>query len=286
MGRNMIRNRFEMEGSVPDETHLNGTIQVLTSHESVRSFTPEEVAPAALEAILTSARSAPTSSNLQAYSIIVVRDADRKSRISALSGHQGFIQEAPLMLIFCADIHRLKYVTRRQGYDFKADTLEMFLLSSVDAALAMQNALVAAEALGYGAVPVGSVRNHPEELALELGLPEGMFAVVGLAVGREREGVRRGVKPRLPMSVTVHEERYSAAALDEGLKAYDEQMISRRSYDGRRVSIAGEPEKEGADYGWCEHTARRCTRPETIAPSSSLRENLREVLMRRGFSLR
>lgn len=64
MGRNMIRNRFELEGSVLDETHLNGTIQVLTSHESVRGFTPEEVPPAALEAILTSARSAPTSSNL------------------------------------------------------------------------------------------------------------------------------------------------------------------------------------------------------------------------------
>ncbi|PQP87914.1 nitroreductase family protein, partial [Paenibacillus sp. AR247] len=98
MGRDMIRNRFELEGSVPDETHLNGTIQVLTSHESVRGFTPEEVPPAVLETILTSARSAPTSSNLQAYSIIVIRDADRKSRISALSGHQGFIQEAPVML--------------------------------------------------------------------------------------------------------------------------------------------------------------------------------------------
>ncbi|OZB90648.1 NADPH-dependent oxidoreductase [Paenibacillus sp. XY044] len=286
MSRNMIPNRFELEGSLPDETQLNGTIRVLTSHESVRGFTPEKVPPGALDAILTSARSAPTSSNLQAYSIIVVRDADRKSRISALSGHQAFIQEAPVMLIFCADIHRLKYVTQQQGYVFKADTLEMFLLSSVDAALAMQNALVAAEALGYAAVPVGSVRNHPEELAKELGLPEGMFAVVGLSVGHEREGVRRGVKPRLPKGVTVHEEQYSDAALDDGLKAYDEQMIARRSYDGRRVSIAGEPEKEGADYGWCEHTARRCTRPETIAASSSLRENLREVLLQRGFALR
>ena len=34
------------------------------------------------------------------------------------------------------------------------------------------------------------------------------------------------------------------------------------------VSIAGEPERPDLDYGWCEHSARRCTRPETIAASA------------------
>ncbi|MCM2535060.1 nitroreductase family protein [Neobacillus pocheonensis] len=164
-----------------------------------------------------------------------------------------------MFLIFCADIFRLKYVTSMQGYKFAAETLEMFLLSTVDAALALQNALVAAESLSLGTVPVGSIRNDPTAVADELGLPQGVYAVAGLAIGYEREGVRRGLKPRLPEQVTVHNETYSTTNLDKCLNEYDQTMISRRTYDGRRVSLAGEPEKHGMEYGWCEHTARRCT---------------------------
>lgn len=278
--------RLEIEGiSIPDDI-FNNTIKLLTSHESIRGYQQRPLPEGALHSIITAARSAPTSSNLQAYSIIIVKDEQRKNKLADLSGNQNFIREAPAFLIFCADIYRLKYVTSRQKYKFAATTLEMFLLSAVDAALSMQNALVASESLGLGCVPVGSIRNNPQEVAEELGLPDGVFAVVGLAIGFEREGVRRGVKPRLPEQVTVHNETYTTIDLEKSLLEYDQTMISRRTYDGRRVSLAGEPEKEGIEYGWCEHTARRCTRPETIAPSASLRENLREILERRGFSFR
>lgn len=286
MSQRMIRSRLELEEiSLPKEI-CNQTIQVLTKHESVRGFTEQPLPNGALQAILTAARSAPTSSNLQAYSIIAVRDADRKNRLAALSGNQRFIREAPAFLIFCADIFRLKYVTERQGYQFQADSLEMFLLASVDTALALQNSLIAAESLGLATVPVGSIRNNPAEAAQELNLPNGVFALAGLAIGYEREGVRRGVKPRLPEKTTVYEEQYSINGLEQGLAEYDRKMIARRTYDGRRVSIAGEPERKGVEYGWCEHTARRCSKPETIAASASLRENLRCILEQRGFSFK
>ncbi|WP_242691145.1 NADPH-dependent oxidoreductase [Cytobacillus praedii] len=265
---------------------LNQTIEILTSHETVRGFLPKPLPEGALQAITASARSAPTSSNLQAYSIIIVKNEQRKNRLATLSGNQNFIREAPVFLVFCADINRLKYVTAKQGYTFAAETLEMFLLSAVDASLALQNALVAAESLGLACVPVGSIRNDPKAVADELKLPEGVFAVAGLAIGFEREGVRRGVKPRLPEQLTVHDEIYSTEDRDQYLNEYDQTMISRKTYDGRRVSLAGEPEKHGVDYGWCEHTARRCTRPETIAVSASLRENLKQTLEELGFPIR
>jgi FMN reductase [NAD(P)H] len=286
MGNRIIRSRLELEGIKLADEMMNPTLEVLTKHESVRGFQDRLLPDGMLKAILTAARSAPTSSNLQAYSIIVIENEQRKERMCELSGNQTFIREAPVFLVFCADIYRLKYITERQGYTFAADTLEMFLLASVDAALALQNALVAAESLGLVAVPIGSVRNCPSEMAEELGLPDGVFALAGLSVGFEREGVRRGIKPRLPEQVTIHSERYSAAHLEEGLVTYDSVMIGRRTYDGRRVSMAGEPERPGIEYGWCEHSARRCTRPETIAASASLRENLRAVLEQRGFSFR
>jgi nitroreductase len=284
MSSRIIRSRLELEGIKLADEIMNPTLEVLTNHESVRGFQDRLLPEGMLDAILTAARSAPTSSNLQAYSIIVIENEQRKERMSELSGNQAFIREAPVFLVFCADIYRLKYITKRQGYTFAAETLEMFLLASVDAALALQNALVAAESLGLATVPVGSVRNHPAEIAEELGLPDGVFALAGLSIGFEREGVRRGIKPRLPEQVTVHSERYSTDHLEEGLAAYDDVMIGRRTYDGRRVSMAGEPERAGIEYGWSEHSARRCTRPETIAASASLRENLRTVLEQRGFS--
>ena len=281
----IIRNRKKLEG-ISSLEEWNETLNVLISHESIRNFQAKRISDEALEAIILSARSAPTSSNLQAYSIVAVTDESRKERLAGFSGNQGFIKEAPVFLVFCADIHRLKYVTKRQGYQFQADTLEMFLLASMDAVLTMENALIAAESLGLGAVPVGSIRNESINVAEELALPEGVFALVGLAIGYEKEGVRRGIKPRLPKQVTIHKEQYSVEYLEDGLKIYDQELISRKTYNGRRVSIAGEPEKEGVDYGWSEHTARRCTRPETIAASASLRENLRVTLEKLGFSFK
>jgi FMN reductase [NAD(P)H] len=286
MSSRLIRSRLELEGVTLPEEIMNQTLDILTAHESVRGFQSKPLPDGALKAILTSARSAPTSSNLQAYSIIVVTGEEKKDRMSVLSGNQGFIREAPVFLVFCADIYRLKYLTERQGYRFAAETLEMFLLASVDAALALQNALIAADSMGLVTVPVGSIRNDPAAVAEELGLPDGVYAMAGLSIGFEREGVRRGVKPRLPEKVTIHQEKYSSEFLDEGLAEYDATMIDRRTYDNRRVSIAGEPEREGMEYGWCEHSARRCTRPETIAASASLRENLKHILEQRGFSIR
>ncbi|MEK5382689.1 NADPH-dependent oxidoreductase [Niallia sp. FSL W8-0635] len=276
--------RIELEGLSKEKHLLNETIEVLTAHESVRAFQSKDIPTNILQTITVAARSAPTSSNLQAYSIIAIKDVQRKARLASLSGNQSFIKEAPVFLVFCADIYRLKHITESQGYRFLSNTLEMFLLSSMDATLALQNSLVAAESVGLGCVPVGSIRNNPDAVAEELGLPAGVFAISGLSIGYEKEGTRRGVKPRLPEKVTVHNEKYKTDYLDQLLEEYDKTMISRKTYDGRRVSLAGEPEKHGVDYGWREHTARRCTRPETIAASASLRENLKNILENRGFS--
>ncbi len=281
------RNRFDLEDVQVSEEVKTETILTLTSHESRRKFCDQQVGTDVETAILTSARSAPSSSNLQAYSIIVVRDAERRARLAELVGDQESVRQAPLVMVFCADISRLRYVCQRQGHPFAADTLEMFLLASIDAALCMQNALVASESLGLGAVPIGSVRNHPEQIAKELGLPEGVFAVVGLAVGYA-VGEGRGVKSRLPSQLTVHEERYSSDGLDAALDEYDSTMISRAVYTGRRVSLGVDQVDpfDGDDrYGWSEHTARRCSNTLGLGPAS-LRERLKQEVKQRGFLLR
>jgi len=278
--------RIELEKIAINPESLTPTIRLLTSHESIRDFESTPLADEALEAILVSARSAPTSSNLQAYSIVVVKDPDRRARLSQLVGDQEFVAQAPVMLLFCADIARLQYVSRRQGHHFAADTLEMFLLASVDASLALQNALVAAESLGLGAVPVGSVRNEPLPIARELGLPVGVFAVAGLSLGYPKPDVRRGPKPRLPRAAVVHYEQYGAENLEDHLREYDTTMIANGLYEGRHVATDSSNNAE-REYGWAEHTARRTSKPETLSgKSAALREHLKESVESRGFTIR
>jgi len=280
------RTRIEHEQLTIAPEFVTDAIRVLTSHESIRSFDSTPLAADVLEAILISARSAPTSSNLQAYSIIVVEDAQRRARLAHFVGDQKFVAQAPVMLIFCADVSRLHYVATRQSHPFAAATLEMFLTASIDASLALQNALVAAESLGLGAVPIGSVRNEPQLIAEELGLPNGVFAVAGLSLGYPAEGARRGTKPRLPSEAIVHVEQYSSEHLEQQVQAYDATMIANGLYAGRQVAGV-EPHIPDAEYGWAEHTARRTSRPETLTgPAAALREHLKDSVEARGFTIR
>ena len=89
--------------------------------------------------------------------------------------------------------------------------LETTMTAFLDAALAAQNAVVAAESLGLGTVYLGGVRDDPEALAAELKLPRGTAPVVGLVVGRPDPACPGRVKPRLPQAVVLHHETYDMA---------------------------------------------------------------------------
>lgn len=82
----------------------------------------------------------------------------------------------------------------------------------------------------------------------------------------------------------MHRERYSAEHLDEALEANDRATIARGIYRGRHVPAGGDPELDADDedhYGWCEHTARRCSNPGHLG-AASLRRHLREQVRRSG----
>lgn len=48
--------------------------------------------------MVAAAQSAPTSSNLQPWSVVVVRDPERKARLATYAAGQRFIEEAPVLL--------------------------------------------------------------------------------------------------------------------------------------------------------------------------------------------
>jgi nitroreductase len=248
----------------------NPTLETLLGHRSVRRYSSEPLPSGLLELLVAAAQSAPSSSNLQAFSIVAVEDKDRKARLSRLAAGQRHVAEAPLLLMFVADLSRLRQVGTACGETADGlDYTESFLVALTDAAFAAQNVLVALESLGMGACYIGAMRNHPEEVAQELGLPQGAFIVFGMTIGYPDPAVETGVKPRLAQSIVLHRERY-AAAPPEAFEAYDATLREFRL------------DQAMSDIAWTAQAAGR------IRDAGSLmgRHVLREVLQARGFGLK
>lgn len=248
----------------------NDTLALQLAHRSVRRFTSEPVTDAQLSAIVAAAQSAATSSNLQPWSVIAVRDPRRKARLAALAAAQQFIIEAPLFLIWVADLGRVRRLAHRAGAPLEgADYLESTVIGFVDTSLAAQNAVIAAESLGQGTVFVGAIRNHPLDVAAELALPPHAVATFGLAIGTPDPGENAGIKPRLPQQAVLHLEQYDAAQADAHVPVYDERLAAYN----QRYGLPG---------NWTERVLAR------LAGAHSLtgRDRLREHLRRRGLPSR
>jgi nitroreductase len=249
---------------------LTDTLSLQLAHRSVRKFGPEPVSDDQLAALVAAAQSAATSSNLQAWSVIAVRDRARKARLAALAANQHFIDDAPLFLIWVADLGRARRLAHRAEAPLDgADYLESTIIGFVDTALAAQNAVIAAESLGLGTVFVGAVRNHPAEMAEELALPPHTVATFGLAVGVPDPTENADIKPRLHQDAVLHREQYDAAVADASVPEYDER-------------IAGYNARFGLPGNWSERVLARLSGPQSL----SGRHVLREQLERRGFPSR
>ncbi|WP_017904668.1 NADPH-dependent oxidoreductase [Pseudomonas asplenii] len=262
--------RYGLPPSEADLPH-NAVLQSLLEHRSVRAFLPDALPAGALEAGVAAAQSASTSSNLQVWSVIAIRDPARRARFAELSGGQRHIEQAPLFLAWVLDLSRLRRLgdAREQATD-GLDYLETFVVGSVDTALAAQNAAVAFESLGLGIVYIGGMRNHPEIVAEELGLPAGSLVLFGMCVGHPDPALPATVKPRLPQSVVLHHDRYGATDELQQCRAYDEQMRQAQSRQGRAVQP------------WSEAVVQRVAGPASL----SGRDRLREVVAALGFELR
>ena len=243
----------------------------LMAHRSVRAFSSAPLPDGVLEAAVAAAQSASTSSNMQAWSVVAVQDGPRRARIAELAGAQDFIAQAPLFLAWVVDLARLAAVGHAHDRVLPGlDCLDTFLAGVMDTALAAQNAAASLESYGLGIVYVGGVRNNPEAIAAELGLPPRTMAVFGMSVGYPDRRHPPTIKPRLPQQSVLHRERYDAAATTGAeIAAYDERLRAVRA-------SAGQPARS-----WSEAMLAR------LGDVSALhgRERLPQALRAMGFRL-
>lgn len=250
----------------------NAVIECMLGHRSVRAYTQEPLPPGTLEALVAAAQSAATSSNLQAWSVVAVQDQGRRDRLAVLAGNQKHISQAPLFLLWIADLSRAARRGEQAGKTMEAiPYLEPFMLSVIDAALAAQNATVAAESLGLGTVYIGGMRNHPEQVAAEVALPPEAVVVFGLCVGHpDPAAASAAVKPRLPQAAVLHREQYSVAPEAGIIAGYDDTLRAFQAEQGMKAQ------------GWTDLILNRLGSVRAL----SGRDRLRDAVIALGFGLR
>ncbi len=221
---------------------------------------------------LACAQSAPAKSDLQQYSILDLRDPAKKSALAELCG-TAWMADAPVLLVFCGDLRRAQRACEIRGHAFQQNTLDSFMNAAVDAALAMQAMILAAEAARLGCCCISQVRKRLPDMAHLLNLPNRVFPVAGLAAGWPGEA--RDVTRRLPPPVVIHRDLYDDAGLAPEIDDYDQRRHAARPL-GNQINV----EKFGTVefYGWSENAARRLAEPSDLG-------GLREFLESHGFDL-
>lgn len=221
--------------SKPESAQITSeTIRVLHDRVSIRKYSDEPVTEAQVEAILKAAFRAPTSSNIQAYSVIVVRDAAVKAKLAELTGNQKHVAECPVYLQFCADLTRMEAAMKRHGHDMENNNLEYGLVASIDAALVGMAAYLSADSLGIKGLMIGAVRNRPNDVGELLGMPRRVYPVFGMCLGWPAEAPKQ--KPRMDIGTTIHYEKYQTEGLDAALDAYDAELAAHYNAIGKSTT--------------------------------------------------
>jgi len=224
-----------------------------------RRYTEEPIPDDLLDVLFAAAFSASAKSDLQQGSVVVVKNPAKRKQIADLIPSMPWIEKAPVFMIWIGDSRRIRRICELRGKSFGNDHLDAFLNAAVDAALAMQTFILAAEAKGLGCCPISVVRNHLDAIRDVLELPLYTFPVAGLCVGwPSQEGF---ISMRLPPKVNVHTDRYDDWDLAEELHGYDTRRDARFSIPeaSRRMNdVYG----EAKFYGWSEDKARQVSTPE------------------------
>lgn len=187
---------------------------LLNRHRSIRKYKPDPIDPALVERVIHEAVAGTSSSgNLNAVSVVLTTDPERKERLFELHFEQPMVRQAPLVVTFCADWFRTREWLKRRGARDNFDNLVGYHVAAFDAILLSQSVSLGFEAAGLGICYMGTTLYTMGEIADFLELPDTCLPVTTIVVGYPDEDPKK--RDRLPSSALIHRERYQVPTGEE-----------------------------------------------------------------------
>jgi nitroreductase len=226
---------------------------------------PEEI----MNKILEAGSCAPTTGNMQVYSMIVTKRKELREQLWEAHFKQNMVLEAPVHITFCADFNRFNKWCKQRRAEPGYDNFLSFFTASIDALLAAQNVVLATEAFGLGACYLGTATYMADRIIDILGLPEGVVPVAAVVLGYPGEAPP--LTGRLPKRAVVHKETYQDFSPQDIDSIYAEREASELTGD-----LLEENKKETLAQVF---TDNRYTKKDNIHFS----KQFLEVIRRQGF---
>ncbi|MBR4801271.1 MAG: nitroreductase family protein [Bacteroidales bacterium] len=160
----------------------NPALDVIMNRTSIRKFTGEPVSKENLETILKAGMAAPTAMNVQPWRFVVVTDKDKIAKVFGAGPRSGMFTQAGAVIVVCGQTT----VKRRPfGQPDGPETEMPNMFWYEDCSAAAQNILLAAKALGLGAVWTAGypAEERVKPIAEALGIPSGVVPLCIIPIG-------------------------------------------------------------------------------------------------------
>ena len=172
---------MDLSGKMPE------AYEAILKRKSIRSFTDEPVADEIIEAVLRAGQRAPSGKNNQPWCFVIVKDKDTRMVIAGETHYGSIVAHAPVIIPV--------FIDRQNVYDTLKDH------QAIGACL--ENMLLAAQALGLGAVWLGEILKNKEAVRKHLGLEKRYELMAVLAIGHPKEKERESRTSRKPLEEAI-----------------------------------------------------------------------------------
>lgn len=178
------------------------------NRHTVREFSDKEVDAALLRRILTAAVQAPTTGNMQLYSIVVTRDTAVLAKLREAHFNQPAAVNAPMQVTFCADFNRFEKWCRLRDARPGFGNFQSFVAAMLDTVAVAQQFVTIAEMCGLGTCYLGTATYNAPLIAKALRLPSRVVPVAAISVGYPLDTDKPGPTSRLPIDAVIHSDTY------------------------------------------------------------------------------
>lgn len=207
-------------------------INFFEDRRTVRQYTDEPVTDAEIERMVRLASHAPTTGNMQLYSVVVTRGEDMKRQLAPMHFNQPTVEGCSVVLTFCADFNRFIRWCEVSDAEPGYSNFQSFMTAVIDTVIFTQQFCTIAEMSGYGCCYLGTTTYNAPQIAVLLNLPRMVVPVTTLTLGHV--AARPDDCGRIPASAVIHSERYQDYTPEAIRRIYAE----KESRDDSRRFIA------------------------------------------------